>query len=136
MLFASRLQHALRLDLFVIIWLLATIGNVARLRFFSKNDIDGSSSEKESADVRDARAILQNTLEQVVFAIVTHVIVAAVFDRPTALITALVFLFFVGRLMFWVGFKHGAKRRAFGFGLTFYPSASALIASAVAAVVG
>lgn len=131
--FADRLQHTLRLDLFVVIWLMATIGNVARLRFFSERDIAGSGSDEESSKVRQARAILQNTLEQVAFAVMTHMIVAAVFDKSTALITALVLLFAVGRLLFWTGFRYGARRRAFGFGLTFYPSVLALITSAVAA---
>ena len=42
--FDARLQHALRLDLFVVAWLLATIANVARLRFFSERDIGGGGS--------------------------------------------------------------------------------------------
>ncbi len=134
--FTARLQFAIRVDLLVIVWLVATIANVARLRFFSERDIAGSSAEAGSTRVREANAILQNTLEQVCLAIVSHLIVAATFSRSTALIEALACLFAVGRLLFWAGYKHGAKGRAFGFALTFYPSILALVASATAVLSG
>lgn len=134
--FSARLEHSLRLDVFVIAWLLATVGNVARLRFFSKRDIGGSNSEDESSKVRDARAVVQNTLEQVVLAVVTHLIVAATFNQSTWTIAGLVGLFAVGRLLFWAGYKHGGKGRALGFGLTFYPNVLAWFASAAVVVAG
>jgi uncharacterized membrane protein YecN with MAPEG domain len=132
--FAARLEHAVRLDLFVVIWLVAAIANVARLRFFSEQDIGGASSEHESAECREARAILQNTLEQVVLAVITYAIVAASFPRSTWLLGALVGLFAIGRLLFWIGYRRGAKGRALGFGLTFYPNIIALLASAAAII--
>lgn len=128
--FVARLRFAIRADLFVIVWLAAAIANVARLRFFSERDIAGSSAEAGSAKVRIAGSILQNTFEQVGLAIVAHLIVAATFQRSNALIVALVCLFAIGRLLFWAGYKRGAKGRAFGFALTFYPTALALLASA------
>lgn len=130
--FANRLQFAVRADLFVAIWLGAAIANVARLRFFSARDIAADPATPPSDNVRAARAMLQNTTEQVGLAIVTHLIVAATFDRSNALVVALVCLFTVGRALFWAGYRHGASRRAFGFALTFYPSLLALLASAVA----
>ena len=130
--FVPRLQFAIRADLFVIVWLGAAIANVARLRFFSERDIAGSSAEVGSGKVRLAGSILQNTFEQVGLAIVTHLIVAATFQRSSALIVALVCLFAIGRLLFWVGYRHGAKGRAFGFALTFYPTVLALLTSATA----
>lgn len=134
--FETRLQMAIRADLFVICWLAAAIANVARLRFFSERDIAGSSAGSGTADVQQAGAILQNTLEQVGLAIFAHMIVAATFRHPNALIETLVCLFAIGRLLFWVGYRHGAKGRAFGFALTFYPSVGALLASAAAALLG
>ena len=53
--FSARLEHALRFDLFVIAWLLASVANVARLRFLSERDIEGSSAEGELTKVREAR---------------------------------------------------------------------------------
>ena len=138
--FGARLQCALRADLLVIGWLAAAIANVARLRFFSARDIAGSSSganaDAGSDAVRVAGAILQNTAEQVVLAIVTHLIVAATFDRANIAIVALARLFAIGRLLFWIGYRHGATGRAFGFALTFYPSVLALIAACVAVMFG
>lgn len=131
----ARFQFALRVDLIVIAWLAAAIANVARLRFFSERDIAGSSAEAASDKVRLAGAILQNTFEQVGLAVVTHLIVAATFSRSSALIVVLACLFAVGRILFWAGYKHGAKGRAFGFALTFYPSALALLASATATLI-
>ena len=41
----------------------------------------------------------------------------------------LVGLFCVGRASFWLGYRHGAAARAFGFALTFYPSVGACVAA-------
>lgn len=135
-LFAARLQFALRVDVLVVAWLAAAIANVARLRFFSEQDIAGSSAGTASDAVRTAGAILQNTVEQAGLAVVTHLIVAATFDRSDMVIAALACLFVVGRALFWAGYGRGASGRAFGFALTFYPNILALLGSAVAIVAG
>jgi hypothetical protein len=72
----DRLKLALRCDLFVVVWLAIAIGNVARLRFFSADDIAGSALTQQSQRVRIASAVLQNTLEQVVLAIPIHLALA------------------------------------------------------------
>lgn len=133
---AARLQAALRADLFVVPWLAAAIANVARLRFGSIEDIAGSSAGAGSQPVRDAVAILQNTAEQVVLAVLTHLVCAAVLARPTAMLIALAALFCAGRALFWVGYKRGAAGRAFGFALTFYPTVAALGIAAVVLLLG
>lgn len=130
--FLSRLHVALRADLFVVIWLAAAIANVARLRFFSERDIAAASADTQTRTVQMAGAMLQNTVEQVALAVSTHLIVTATFDRSDVLVTALVALFAAGRLLFWAGYRHGARGRAFGFGLTFYPSVLALLAALAA----
>ncbi|OLP62645.1 hypothetical protein BJF93_07080 [Xaviernesmea oryzae] len=132
--FPDRLRFALRADLFLAIWPAAAIGNIARLRFLSQRDIAGSSATGGSEEVRTSLAILQNTIEQAVLALMTHMVVAASFQRSDALLVALVLLFAIGRLLFWIGYKHGARGRAFGFALTFYPSIVSLLASATAIV--
>ncbi|CCD92503.1 conserved membrane hypothetical protein [Bradyrhizobium sp. ORS 375] len=124
---AERLALALRLDLFVVVWLLAAIGNVARLRFFSVQDIAGAATTVASEAVRRGNAILQNTLEQVVLAVAVHLGLAATLADPAPLLTTLVALFGLGRLLFWLGYARGAAGRAFGFALTFYPTAFALL---------
>lgn len=130
----DRLIVVAKADLFVICWLVAAIGNVARLRFFSADDIAGSGSASATSDVRSANAVLQNTLEQVTLAIPVHVILAILVASSAPLIIALVTLFVIGRLLFWLGYAHGAQSRAFGFALTFYPSIGGLGVAVVAAV--
>lgn len=127
---AERIAATSRADVLVVVWLAAGIANVARLRFFSASDIAGSSHGAASDQVRRAGAILLNTLEQVVLAVLAHLIVAVSFEHPGRAVTVLVTLFCAGRLLFWIGYRHGARARALGFGLSFYPSIAALIASA------
>jgi uncharacterized membrane protein YecN with MAPEG domain len=133
--FADRLQGAIGIDLVVVAWLVAAIANVASLRFFSECDIAASSGQGGSPDIRVAGAILQNTLEQVALAVFAHIAVAATFDPSQSLIMALASLFAVGRLLFWQGYRPGARARAFGFALTFYPSVVALIGAAGAMLI-
>jgi hypothetical protein len=128
---AERLQAALRTDLLVIGWLAAAIANVARLRFFSSDDIAGSRAGPGSKPVQDAGAILQNTLEQCVLAVPTHLAYATVADHPAGVLATLATLFCVGRAMFWIGYRRGAHGRALGFALTFYPTVGVLGLSAV-----
>ncbi|TPG20879.1 MAPEG family protein [Sphingomonas koreensis] len=132
--FADRLRAMLRGELLVVVWLAAAIANVARLRFFSPIDIAGSSAGDASPPVRQAGAILQNTLEQVVLALAAHLLLVATLDRSIAVLQVLVGLFCVGRLLFWIGYSRGAAGRALGFALTFYPSIAALLIAAGAAV--
>ena len=116
------------------VWLAATIASVARLRFFSPDDIAGSSSGSASPSVRTANASLQNTLEQVVLAAFSYAGLAMTLPRPGAVLVAAAVLFSVGRALFWAGLSRGAAHRALGFGLTFYPSLIALALSLFLAV--
>jgi uncharacterized membrane protein YecN with MAPEG domain len=131
---AERLIVTARADVFVLCWLAATIGNVARLRFFSADDIAGSGSGTASAQVGRAKAVLQNTLEQVALAVPVHVALAVLVASSVPLIIALAALFAIGRLLFWIGYSRGAEARAFGFALTFYPSLAGLVVAVFAAV--
>lgn len=131
---AERLIATARADVFVLCWLAATIGNVARLRFFSADDIAGSGSGTATAEVGRAKALLQNTLEQVVLSVPVHIALAVLVASSVPLIVALAALFAIGRLLFWIGYAKGAQARAFGFALTFYPSLAGLIIAVFAAV--
>lgn len=122
-----RLLVACRAGSVVGLFLFAAIANVARLRFFSPSDIDGSGMTDATGAVRIGNAVLQNTLEQGVFAVIVYLVLAATLPRPSILLMALVSTFGVGRLCFWLGYRKGAGGRAFGFALTFYPTALALI---------
>ncbi len=92
-------------------------------------------SPSESAAVRRSRAILQNTLEQVVLAVPAHLALASVLppDRM-AVLAALVALFVAGRVAFVIGYLAARAGRAFGFGLTFCPTIGALVAATALAL--
>ena len=133
--FLDRLRYVLRADIFVLFWLVATVANIARARFFSPADIDGSGLTKASDRMAVRIAILQNTLEQTVLAIGSHVsLAAAAGPRAMLWIPPLVVLFCLGRLAFWIGYAGGAGRRAFGFGTTFYPTVFAYVSAAIAVI--
>lgn len=120
---ADRLAFALRADLFVLVWLIAAVGNVANARFHSPKDIGGGGLTEPSPDFAIRRAILQNTHEQVTLAVGVHLVLATLLPHRTmGLIPILVLLFCLGRASFWRGYARGAAARAFGFGLTFYPT--------------
>ncbi|MFP6756793.1 MAG: hypothetical protein VCC99_01040 [Alphaproteobacteria bacterium] len=70
---ASRLAFALRWDMLVVLWLLASIGMLARQRFFNPEDIDGGGLTAGSAQSKVLQSVLQNTLEQAVLAVFVHV---------------------------------------------------------------
>lgn len=123
----ARLQLAVRIDLFVLFWLALAIGNVARLRFGSADDIGGSAAGTASPRVATAVAFLQNTLKQVALAVPAHLALALASPRPTTLLALLATLFALGRLLFLRGYAGGAASRAFGFALTFYPGVAAML---------
>lgn len=97
---AERLIVTAKADVFVLCWLAATIANVARLRFFSADDIAGSGSGTATAKVDRAKAILQNTMEQVLLSAPVHVALAVLVASSMPLIVAFAALFGIGRLFF------------------------------------
>lgn len=131
---SQRLATAIMVDLTVVAWLAGGIANVARLRFFSPTDIAGSGRTDASTAVRDASAVLQNTLEQVALAVPVHIAAAVMIERSATLSIALGLMFTIGRTAFWRGYSHGAQARAFGFAMTFYPTLVTLFVVAAFAV--
>jgi hypothetical protein len=125
---ADRLAFALRCDLVLALWLIATIGAVAKGRFFSPKDIAGSGFGPPTPKLAIARAVLQNTHEQATIAAAAHLALATVLPLAAmGLIPLLVLLFSLGRAAFWAGYAGGAGSRAFGFATTFYPTGFAAL---------
>lgn len=120
---AERLATTLRWDAAVLLCLVAAIGNLARHRFFTPADIDGGGLSAATDRARVYQAILQNTLEQTVIAVIAHLVWAAATPAAwSAAVPAAVVLFVVGRAAFAFGYGRGAAARAFGFAITFYPT--------------
>ena len=104
--------------------LIVSIGRLARFRFFSPEDIDGSGLTLGSAKARVLQSLLQNTLEQFVIMFGTYT--AWVLLMPASWLSVVPVssvLFAIGRLSFFKGYSHGASARALGFALTFYSTA-------------
>lgn len=106
-----------------VLWLLASIGSIAQYRFLHAEDIDGSGLTEGSPRVMILRAVLQNTLEQAVLAVLVYagflLLAPPGWAGGVAMATI---LFAIGRLLFRHGYMSGAPGRALGFGLTFYPT--------------
>ena len=129
---ADRIAFVLRADLFVVVWLLASIAAVAQGRFHSRNDIAGSGLSEPTPRIALGRAVVQNTHEQVTLAVAAHLALGTVLPFGLiGLIPLLVLLFCVGRATFWLGYSRGAAARSFGFATTFYPTVLAFVAAGV-----
>ncbi|MBL6618581.1 MAG: MAPEG family protein [Reyranella sp.] len=119
-------------DLLPAMCLGANIAIIARHRFFTPADIDGSGLTQGTPRVHLYQAMLQNTLEQTALAVSTHLVWAAAMPAGwQTVIAAASVLFLAGRVAFWRGYARGAAARAFGFALTFYPSLLMLATAAV-----
>ncbi len=84
----EQLAMAIRLDLFVALWLAIAIGDVARRRFLSPDDIAGSGTGTSTPGLAPASAFLSNTAEQVLLALPVHAALALALPRPLIRIRA------------------------------------------------
>jgi uncharacterized MAPEG superfamily protein len=108
-----------------------SIGRLAKHRFFSGQDIDGSALTRGTSMAVLLQAMLQNTLEQSVLALFAYASWCLLVPSqllPAAPAAAMLFL--VGRVLFFTAYVQGAKARALGFALTFYPTLMLLVGSA------
>jgi hypothetical protein len=124
---AARLAYAARWLLLPTLCLLAGVGMMANRRFFSHDAVDGTRAPASAALEINLR-YNQNTLEQSVLAAAAWSGLAlALPHERLGLIGMLAVLFALGRALFWIGYLIAPWARAIGFGLTFYPTAVALV---------
>ena len=119
-----RLAYALKWEVIAALCLLAGIAKIANRRFFIAEAIDGAAAPSIEID----RRYIQNTLEQLVLAIVAHLaLVTIVAPESIRAVAVLVMLFVIGRVTFWIGYHYSGPARAFGFGTTFYPAVAVYV---------
>jgi len=119
----DQIAFALKADAVIALWLAASVGLLARHRFFTPDDIDGGGLTPGTQKAHILQATLQNTLEQTVLAVLVHAMWAVTMPLPwMSAIPAAAVLFLCGRVLFVRGYSGGAPSRALGFALTFYPS--------------
>ena len=116
--------------------LVRDIGRLANHRFFERLDRNAAAADTKTAKADMLSAILRNTHEQVTLAMLIYAIAAITLPpRFTDAILACSALFLTGRVVFAAGYAKGAGRRAFGFGLTFYPSIVLALSTATIAFI-
>lgn len=99
------------------------IARLAKHRFFTPEDINGSALTEGTSRAKLLQALLQNTLEQLALALPVYLSCSFIFPSHfLGLIPAAAAMFFVGRVLFYLGYSGGARSRAFGFAFTFYPT--------------
>jgi hypothetical protein len=123
----ERLAFAARWLLVPGLALFAGIAVTANRRFFLDKAIDGERRVEDAAFEINLR-YNQNTLEQLALAAVAWSGLALVLPiEEISVIARMGVMFGVGRLVFWVGYHYAPWARAFGMGLTAYPTFGALI---------
>lgn len=131
---SARLAYAARWLLAPALCLLAGVGAMANRRFFSPDAMDGTRAP-QSRSLEINLRYNQNTLEQTVLAAAAWAGLALILPHERlGLIGMLAVVFALGRALFWIGYLIAPWARAVGFGLTFYPTAVALVWLAVRAL--
>jgi len=124
---AARLAFVARWLLLPGLALFAGIAVIANQRFFVSDAIDGARVS-QSRLVEITLRYNQNTLEQTVLAAIAWSGLALVLSHEMLkLIPAMAIAFIVGRALFWIGYMIAPVARAFGLGISAYPTFAALI---------
>lgn len=103
--------------------LFIAVARLAKHRFFTCADIDGSALTVGTDRAKLLQSLLQNTLEQLALAVPVYL--AALFNTSKsvhAAVPACACTFLLGRILFFATYKSGASARSIGFALTFYPT--------------
>jgi hypothetical protein len=107
--------------------LFAGVGLIANRRFFLEGAIDGERRVENTAFEINLR-YNQNTLEQLALAAIAWTGLALALPvEEIGVIARMAVMFGVGRLAFWIGYHYAPWARAFGMGLTAYPTFGALV---------
>lgn len=123
----ERLAFAMRWMLVPGLALFVGVGVIANARFFSEKAIDGDRRVEDAAFEINLR-YNQNTLEQLALAAVAWPGLALALPiEEIGVVARMAVLFGVGRFAFWIGYHYAPWARAFGMGLTSYPTFGALI---------
>lgn len=131
----QRFIFTLRCQIFPVLMLFAGIAAVGNDRFLSSaiNPLAGAESEGTRVHLR----YLSNTLEQFVLFLISNLILSTFLDTNSIkLIPILATLFVIGRIAFWIGYLKNPLYRAFGMGVTLYPTAVMLFYDAYRALFG
>jgi hypothetical protein len=131
----ARLAWAVQWALLPAACLFVMIFRMAMHRFYTPEDTPGSGLSVATPEARIRQAVLQNTLEQTVLAVIVYCAWATVMPYAwLRTIAVAAILFVAGRIVFTIGYPRGGPGRAPGFALTSYPTG--LMLFSLFAVVG
>jgi len=125
----TRLATAIEWSVLPALFLILSVGRLAKRRFFTTEDIDGGGGlSHDSKQALLLQTLLQNTLEQLLIAVLIYLAWAVMMPADWMSVVPLAAITFaIGRVLFFTGYKGGAASRSLGFALTFYPSVLMLI---------
>ncbi len=128
----ERIFLAVKSVIFPGLFVVISTGRMAKHRFFSPEDIDGGGLSNGTPQAKVLQSLLQNTLEQFAIAFISYLAWSVIMPATWLSAVPVASLFFgVGRVLFFVTYHNGAKSRALGFTLSFYPSALMLIGACI-----
>ena len=108
--------------------LVVFVGRLAKHRFFHEADINGSGLTRGTEEAKVLQAVIQNTLEQLVVALIAYTAWGVSMPANTLSVIPIAGVaFIVGRFLFAAGYKKGAPARALGFTLCFYTTLAMLL---------
>jgi hypothetical protein len=109
--------------------LIVSIGRIAQHRYFAADAIDGTNPPQD-IDLARQRAVLTNTVEQLLLAVLIHFSLLAVLPYDWLNIVPVMAIWWtVSRFVFMAAYARGAAARSFGFAATFYPNVAGAIAT-------
>ncbi|MGI9290220.1 MAG: MAPEG family protein [Gammaproteobacteria bacterium] len=115
-----------------IFFVMLAVGKLARHRMFTPEDIAGAGLTAGSPRAKLLQALLQNTLEQAFLALGAYFAWALIMPGTwLSVVPMAAAAFALGRVLFNRGYEQGAKSRALGFTLSFYVSATMLMATVI-----
>ena len=127
----DRLTFAFRCLVFSALPLLASVGVIGYLRFWSPNTLAANpvAPVAQSQQLYHvSQRVLQNTLEQTALHVLAILALASSLDPDQLdVIPVLVLLFVFGRALFMLGYMYHPLYRGVGFALTFHPIVASLV---------
>jgi uncharacterized MAPEG superfamily protein len=124
----DRVAFALSWEPVAALALVLGVLRVVRGRFMSGARLDGSPPEPADVRLEVDRRYMQNTLEQLVLAVIAHLALATrLSGDQLRLVPILATWFLVARVAFLIGYQRDPLARGFGWAATWLPTLTVLL---------
>jgi uncharacterized MAPEG superfamily protein len=128
----DRVAFALSWEPVAALALVLGVLRVVRGRFMSAARLDGSPPEPADVRLEVDRRYLQNTLEQLVLAVIAHLALATQLSGDELrLIPILATWFLIARVAYLIGYQRDPLARGFGWAATWLPTLTVLLYAVV-----